>query len=129
MFKQQLLKLTYNLQKIIISLGTVALALTSCGKVIQRQVNTIPATVIEVKYHNSYTTPYYNPSIKSWSYIYHPEDYSTFIKCNNTIYNLDSKEAYNLCKDKIKQEILVDYVMLYYENGTIETYVEVGGFR
>ena len=107
----------------------MTLALTGCREVTQRQVHTIPATVIEVQYRDAFKTPYYNVSTETWTYIHHPEDYSTFIKCNDTIYNLDSKEAYILCKDKVKEEILVNYIMLYYENGKIETYVEVGGYR
>ena len=86
-------------------------------------------TVIEVRYRAPFQTPYYSAETKSWGYITHPEDYSTFIKCNETIYNLDSKEAYILCKDRVKEEILVEYIMLYFEDGKIETYVEVGGFR
>ena len=129
MIKKDLLKLVNNLQKLTLSLGIITLALTGCGEVTQRQVHTIPATVMKVQYRDAFKTPYYNVSTETWTYIHHPEDYSTFIKCTGTIYNLDSKEAYILCKDKVKEEILVNYIMLYYEDGKIETYVEVGGYR
>ena len=62
--------------------------------------------------------------------ITYDEDYSTFIKYNNTVYNLDSKEAYILCKDKINQEIAVDYIEIYNSNNEkIDEYISIGGHR
>lgn len=117
-------------RKILMLLLSASFLLGGCNReVIQEQRHTIPATVVEVKYRAPFQTPYYSVATKTWGYITHPEDYSTFIKCNETIYNLDSKEAYILCKDRVKEEILVEYIMLYFEDGTIETYVEVGGFH
>ena len=128
-------QLLTQMQKITVKLATITLSLsmlflTGCNQnITHKQVNTTIGKVLEVQYHPSYQIPYWNPAIKAWSYRHQPEDYSTFIKCNNAIYNLDSKEAYDLCKDRVQEEIYVDYIMIYYEDGTIDTYVEVGGYR
>ena len=117
-------------RKILMLLLSVSCLLGGCSSEIEhKQVNTTTAIVVEVQYRPSYKIPYWNPAIKAWSYRHQPEDYSTFIKCNNTIYNLDSKEAYILCKDRVKEEIYVNYITVYYKNGSIDTYVEVGGHR
>ena len=128
-------QLLTQMQKITVKLATITLSLsmpflTGCNQnITHKQVNTTTGKVLEVQYRPSYQIPYWNPTTKAWGYRHQPEDYSTFIKCNNAIYNLDSKEAYDLCKDRVQEEIYVDYIMIYYEDGTIDTHVEVGGYR
>ena len=117
-------------RKLLMLLLSASCLLGGCNsEITHEQVNTTTGTVLEVEYRASYQIPYWNPKTKTWGYRHQPEDYSTYIKCNNAVYNLDSKEAYDLCKDRVKEEIAVDYIMVYYEDGTIDTYVEVGGYR
>lgn len=98
-----------------------------CGEPIQ--VEEVPAIAIiaDTKYTAPFKTPMYNAATKTWTYIHHPADYDTYIRCNNALYNLDSKEAYDICHGKSGQEIDVVYIMKYYKNGTIETFIELEG--
>lgn len=100
--------------------------LCSCNKG-QTKIEKISAiaTIIDTKYRAPFKTPHYNPITKTWTYIHHPEDFDTYLKCNNAVYNLDSKEAFIACDMKDGQEINVNYVMVYYKDGTIETYIEL----
>ena len=103
-------------RKIVAVLLTTTLLLGGCGSNIEkRQIHTTIGQIVDVQYRPAYGNI--------------EEDYSTFIRCNNIMYNLDSKAVYLLCKDKIAEEIMVNYNVIYYKDGTIETYVEVGGHR
>lgn len=92
------------------------------------KIEKVPTTavILDTKYRAPIITPIYNSTIKTWTYIHHPEDFDTYLRCNNAVYNLDSKEAFLACDMKEGQEINVNYVTAYYEDGKTETYVELG---
>lgn len=114
-----------RLLTILLSISILG-GLCGCNKE-QTKVEKVPAiaTIIDTKYRAPFMTPNYNPATKTWTYIHHPEDFDTYLKCNNAIYNLDTKEAFLACDMKDGQEIDVNYVMTYHKDGTIETYVEL----
>ena len=102
--------------------------LCGCGKGEPVKVEKIPTTavILDTKYRAPIITPIYNSAIKTWTYIHHPEDFDTYLRCNNAVYNLDTKEAFLACDMKEGQEINVNYVTKYYEDGRTEVYVELG---
>lgn len=98
-----------------------------CGEPIQVEKVPAIATIVDTRYTPSFKTPTYNVSIKIWTCVYHPADYDTYIEYNNTLYNFDSKEIYDMCHGKNGQKIDVIYIMKYYKNGKIKTSIELEG--
>ena len=94
-----------------ILLSVSILGAIGCGKPIQVEKVPTIAIIEDTKYTAPFRTPMYNAAIKNWTYIYHPADYDTYIRCNNALYNLDSKEVYDMCYGKNGQEIDVTYIM------------------
>ena len=119
--------------KILIFLLSVSYLFGGCSNIKQTKIrtyNNTKAKVLEVQYREPRVITFFNTETQMEYSITYDEDYSTFIKYNNTVYNLDSQEAYILCKDKINQEIAVDYIEIYNNNNEkIDEYISIGGHR
>lgn len=111
----------------------IAISLTGCKKEVERKTEDVKGTVIDVNYQAAYTTvvPHYNAATKTTMLHtqHHPADYDTYIDYNGYTYELDSKEAYTTCKNKVGKEVDCEYTTIYYDNDTTKSFLSVGGHR
>ena len=119
--------------KAILFTCLMAISLTGCAKEVGRKTEDVKGTVINVDYKKAYTTyvPYYNAATKTTMLRpqHHPADYDTYIDYDGYIYELDSKEAYVICKNKVGKEVDCEYTTIYYDNDTNKSFLSVGGCR
>jgi hypothetical protein len=113
-------------RKLLMILFGFALMLTGCAKEVSRETINTTGVVIEVDYDSAWFQSIFNG--KTTTMIHHPADYDTCIKYNKEVYLLDNSSIYNYCIDKIGQEVEIEVVIVHYDDGTSDTYINsVGG--
>lgn len=116
-------------RKLLMIIFGISLLLTGCcAEEINRETTSAIAKVESVKYHPMWMQPLYIN--KMTTFITHPADWDTIINHNGVSYNLDNTSIYNYCLDKIGEEVTIELLTIYYDDGTTYTEViSVGGIK
>lgn len=96
---------------------------------IDRQTTSVKGTVIMVKHIPAHNIVEYDPVTKTNQLKYHADKYKTYIKYENIIYILTSKEAYLFCYASIDQTVDCELVTIYYDNDSIRRIITIGGYN
>ena len=114
---------------LIIIITLVSIIVIALPKEVDRQTTSVKGTVVMVEHIPAHNTVEYDLVTKTNQVKYHADQYKTYIKYENIIYTLTSKEAYLFCCTSINQTVDCELVTIYYDNDSIQRIITIGGYN
>lgn len=108
---------------LLVLIGIFLLALVGCAKVINTEIVTVDATIIESSHQGAWIQPVIAGKFRT--FIHHPEQNIVKIQYKDIVISVNDRELYNYYKGRNGETIECNLITKYFDNNTTYTYLEV----